>query len=84
MKSQALSIRTIIIAGIGLVVMILLILIFTSNIRGFNTSTKNCETNGGQCMTQDNCNAAGGVAREEPYNKWCQEFRDADICCLTT
>jgi uncharacterized membrane protein YqiK len=49
-KAQGISINTIIIAAIALIVMVLLILIFTGNIRNFRTSAGACVNNGGTCV----------------------------------
>jgi hypothetical protein len=88
-KAQGISINTIIIAAIALIVMVLVILIFTGNIRNFRKSAGSCEGNGGVCVaSEDTCkddSAAGYQGRVlSQYNEWCTDnYPSKPYCCLT-
>jgi hypothetical protein len=48
MKAQGLSVRTVIIAALALIVLIVLVAIFTGRIRIFSGGARNCATQGGK------------------------------------
>ena len=54
-KAQAISINTIVVAAIALLVMVLIIMIFTSNIARWRQQTDACIQNGGDCEDVEQC-----------------------------
>lgn len=50
-KAQAVSMNVIIIGAIALVVLVIMIMIFTGNIGKWRTSTENCQSQRGQCVS---------------------------------
>lgn len=79
-KAQGISMNTIVIAAIALTVMILIVLITTTNLKSFGLGARNCENNGGTCVENvDVCTAA-------PYegtvsSKKCNT--DGYVCCIS-
>ena len=49
-KAQSLSLRTVIVAALGLIVLIVLIFIFTNKSTGFLQGTKDCASKKGECF----------------------------------
>ncbi len=49
-KAQGMSMNVIIIAAIALLVLVILSVIFIGRMGGFGKATKDCETQGGECM----------------------------------
>lgn len=54
-KSQGLPLNTIIIAAIALVVLVVILLIFSDNIRDFSKNMKSCTAKGGECIDKGLC-----------------------------
>ncbi|NTV22836.1 MAG: hypothetical protein HGA85_00485 [Nanoarchaeota archaeon] len=86
-KAQSISINTIIVAAIALVVMILVIVIFTTNITGFRRSAGSCQSQRGVCIAQediqDRCSGENNILRPELA---CYSGTDIDpeqVCCVS-
>ncbi len=86
-RAVELTLNTIVIAAIVLIVLVVVILIFTGRIGTFVSGTKNCVGLGGECTTENNCNAwaRGETLREGSlgariYGAVCQPG-EGDYCC---
>jgi hypothetical protein len=88
-KAQSISIDTIIVAAIALVVLVLVVMIFTSNITKFRRSADACESNRGFCINADSikekCSGDYFSVRGEYkcYNLKGEEDK-TKVCCLST
>ena len=51
-RSQAISINTIVVAAIALVVLLLIVMIFTTNIKNWIESASSCDSANGQCVLE--------------------------------
>ncbi len=72
-KGVAMSFEVMVAAALALIVLIIMVLLFTSKMQPFNTQTKDCATIGGVCTTSDKC----GVMSKTAYE--C----DGDlVCCI--
>ena len=54
-KAQGLPINTLIIAAIGLAVLIVLFILFTTEAGDFSKSTRSCDGRGGNCVAKGEC-----------------------------
>ena len=72
-KSQGLPITTIVIAALGLAVLLVLIIMFTYGSANFSKSTLTCESKGGQCTPQSDC-------QYQKTSFTCP--KKEDICCI--
>ena len=70
-KSQGLSLTTLIIAAIALLVLIVLIAIFSGNIRNWGSDYKACNSRGGKCESRDCIEGEVEVSATCPEGKHC-------------
>lgn len=73
-KGVELSINTMIIVAIGLVVLIVFFITFTSEAGDFSKSVTSCEAKGGQCVAENECQ----------YSKttWSCSKKEKPVCCF--
>ena len=77
-KSQGLSLRTIVIAVIAIIVMLILISIFSNKISFFSENAMDCGSKGGSC--KNNCTSDEITILRTSCNFDLQE--DNDDCCI--
>ena len=72
-KAQGLPINVIIIAALGLAVLVVLIIFFTSGSSIFSKTILTCEAKGGQCVAENAC-------QFEKTSFICT--KKEDVCCI--
>ena len=80
-KAQGIALNVIVIAAIALLVLVVLSVIFIGRIGTFGEGSKNCEGQGGICVT-DQCPTGN-----TPFRAWtCPETASGgtQICCIQT
>jgi hypothetical protein len=78
MKAQGLSVKTVIIAALALIVLIVIVAIFTGRIRFFGSGTRNCETQGGDC--RGSCDILTETTM--PGTDCADRFGPTSVCCI--
>ncbi|MEM3374686.1 MAG: hypothetical protein QXE31_05720 [Candidatus Woesearchaeota archaeon] len=88
-KAQSISINTIIVAAIALVVMILVVMIFTTNMTRFRRGADSCESHKGVCINQneidEKCSGDYSlVNRNYQCFKINGDIDETKVCCIKT
>lgn len=73
-KSVELSINVMIMMALGLAVLVVLFIIFTSEAGTFSKTVSSCEAKGGQCVAENDC-------QYEKTSFKCTE-KDKPVCCV--
>lgn len=85
-KAQSISINTIIVAAIAMIVMVLVVMIFTTNITKFNRGTDSCLSNRGTCISSDDveekCSGENNVVMDYACYKVNGDKDSTKVCCL--
>lgn len=83
-KSQSLSINTIIIAALALVVLAVLIFIFTNSNKKITENIGSCLTKGGKCADSLGGACSGDYSISIFVSGDCKNTNPKNLCCLKT